>query len=97
MRDLLRAYCALVRATWSLAFTYRAQVALWLLGFVFPFVMLALGLTVEAQTGLIGGFDRAGFVSYYVAAAAVLHLTWFSLAYFFGTRKFGRASCLPGC
>jgi ABC-type uncharacterized transport system permease subunit len=55
MGDLLRAYRALVRASWSLAFTYRAQVALWLLSFVFPFVMLALWLTVEAQTGPIGG------------------------------------------
>lgn len=75
MLNLLRAYGALSKATWLIAFTYRAQVVLYILSFVFPLVMLAVWLTVEQQTGPLGGFDRTGFVSYYVAAAAVFRFT----------------------
>lgn len=75
MRDLVWAYRAMIKATWSIAFTYRVQLVLYMLSFVFPLLMLAVWLTVEAQTGPIGGFDRAGFISYYIAAAAVFRFT----------------------
>ncbi len=75
MVDLARAYRALITAAWSIAFTYRAQVVLYMLSFVFPLIMLAIWLTVEEQTGPIGGFDRSGFISYYIAATVVFRFT----------------------
>lgn len=75
MVDLARAYRALFKAAWSIAFTYRVQLVLYMLSFVFPLLMLAVWLTVEEQTGPIGGFDRSGFISYYIAAAAIFRFT----------------------
>jgi ABC-2 type transport system permease protein len=75
MRNLPRAYRAMIKASWSIALTYRVRMVLYMLSFVFPLVMLAVWLTVEQQAGPIGGFDRTGFISYYVAAAAVYRFT----------------------
>jgi ABC-2 type transport system permease protein len=75
MAELARAYRALIKSTLSIAVTYRAQIVLHMLGFVFPLIMLAVWLTVEAQTGPLGGFNRTDFISYYIAAAAVYRLT----------------------
>lgn len=75
MLNLIRAYLALIKAAWTIAFTYRVQLVLYILSFIFPLLMLAVWLTVEEQTGPIGGFDRAGFISYYIAAAAVFRFT----------------------
>ena len=75
MLHLVRAYRALIKAAWVIAFTYRVQLVLYMISFVFPLLMLAVWLTVEAQTGPIGGFDRSAFISYYVAAAAVFRFT----------------------
>ena len=81
MRDLLRAYRALIGAAWSTALAYRVQLVIYMLSFVFPLVMLAVWLTVEDQTGPIGGFDRTAFISYYIAAAAAYRLTNVSAVY----------------
>jgi ABC-2 type transport system permease protein len=75
MRDLLRAYPALIRAAWARALEYRAQVVLWLLSGIFPLVMLLVWLAVIAEAGPLAGWDQADFISYYVAAALVFQLT----------------------
>lgn len=75
MRDLLRAYRALIKVAWSIAITYRVQLVIYMISFIFPLIMMTMWLTVEEQTGPIGGFDRSGFISYYIAAAAVFRFT----------------------
>jgi ABC-2 type transport system permease protein len=70
-----------MNASLSIALTYRAEVILWLLSFIFPLVMLAAWLTVVAQVGPIGGFGSADFVSYYIAGTVVFRLTTVWIAY----------------
>ncbi len=77
MPDLLRAYRGLFRA----AFTYRAQVVLWLVSFVFPLVMLAVWLAVVDQAGPVGGYGRGDFISYYLIGAVLYRLTSTFFAY----------------
>lgn len=75
MANLLRAYRAMVKAEWSIVFTYRVQIIIYLISYIFPLMMLAVWLTVEQQTGPIGGFDRSGFISYYIAAIVIRRFT----------------------
>jgi len=54
---------------------YRAQGILWILTFFFPLIMMAVWLAVVREAGTVAGWDAPDFVSYYVAAAVVSHLT----------------------
>jgi len=74
-RSLLRIYRALLKVSWATALEYRAQVILWLLTFVFPLVMMVVWLAIVEEVGPAAGWDRSDFVSYYVGAAMVTHLT----------------------
>jgi ABC-2 type transport system permease protein len=74
--SLARVYRALLNAAWATALEYRAQAVLWILSFLFPLVMMAVWLAVVDEVGPAAGWDRADFVSYYVGAAMVNHLTF---------------------
>ena len=73
--DLLAAYRGLLRAAVVRALAYRAQLVIWLLTSLFPLIMMTVWLSVVDQVGPAAGWDRADFVSYYVAAAALFHVT----------------------
>lgn len=75
MKNLFFTYRRLIAASWALAVEYRAQGLLWILSFFFPLIMLAVWLAVVAEAGPVAGWDGPEFVSYYVAAAVVNHLT----------------------
>lgn len=75
VRKLARAYLALLKASWMKALEYRAQVLLWLLGGIFPLVMLMVWLAVVAEAGPITGWGEKDFIAYYVGAALVFELT----------------------
>ena len=76
MRALLFTYRRLIAASWALAIEYRAQGLLWILSFFFPLIMMAVWLAVVREAGPVAGWDAPDFVSYYIAAAVVDHLTW---------------------
>src|SRR5919199_1966186 len=76
MRDLLRAYRALLRASWANMLEYRAQVILWILSAIFPLVMMVVWLAIVDEAGPIAGWNGSDFISYYVAAAMVNHFTF---------------------
>lgn len=75
MKSLLFTYRRLIAASWALALEYRAQGLLWILSFFFPLIMMAVWLAVVREAGPVAGWDAPDFVSYYVAAAVVEHLT----------------------
>jgi ABC-2 type transport system permease protein len=75
VRRLLRAYGALLRASWAKALEYRAQVVLWVISGIFPLVMMAVWLAVVDEAGPVSGWGRVDFISYYVGAAVVLQFT----------------------
>ena len=54
MPRLLRIYGALMRASWTKALEYRAQVVLWVISGIFPLVMMAV-LRVTAFCTSSGG------------------------------------------
>jgi ABC-2 type transport system permease protein len=75
MRNLVRVYLALLKAAWATALEYRAQSLIWFLSFLFPLVMMAVWLAIVEEAGPAAGWDRSDFISYYVGAAIVNHLT----------------------
>lgn len=75
MRDLARAYRALIRAGLAEALEYRAQLVLGLLMAAVPLIMLAVWLAVVAEVGPAAGWGPAEFIAYYVAVAVVFQIT----------------------
>lgn len=73
-RESMRKFGALLRAAWSDALEYRAEVAIWMLTGVLPLVMLAVWRTLAGESG-VGGYSGADFVTYYVGALAIRQLT----------------------
>ena len=72
---LLHAYRGMVRAAVARTLAYRAQLTIWVLTSLFPLIMMTVWLSVVDQVGPAAGWDRSDFVSYYVAAAALFHVT----------------------
>ena len=75
MRDTLAAYPALLRASVQLALAYRGRLLLWFVGGLFPFLLMAVWLTVVDGGGAPPGWTAGDFVGYYLAAAVVYQLT----------------------
>ena len=75
MRDTVAAYPALLRASVQVALAYRGRLLLWFAGGLFPFLLMAVWLTVVDGGGAPPGWTAADFVGYYVAAAVVYQLT----------------------
>jgi ABC-2 type transport system permease protein len=74
-RRLATAYRGMLRASMMTALAYRGRVAIWILTSLFPLVMMVVWLNVVDEQGPAGGFGRADFVSYYVAASLVFQVT----------------------
>ena len=57
---------------------YRVAMIIWLIGIIIePVVYLVVWANVaEAGGGSVGGYDRAGFAAYFIAAMIVNHLTF---------------------
>jgi ABC-2 type transport system permease protein len=74
----MKKFLAEFRACWNLIIEYRVMVVIWMLTIVLPLVMLAVWLSI-AEKGPVGGYDRATFISYYLAALVVRNMTgmWF--------------------
>ncbi len=77
MKRLLRTYLAFLRAYFALTLTYRAMLVIWILSGVLPLIMMVVWIRVAEQqpAGEVGGFDRLGFISYYLAVIVVRRLT----------------------
>ncbi len=73
-RHLARVVGALWRLALAEAIAYRVSMLMWILTTTFPLVSLALWAGL-AQDGPIGGYGRADFVAYFVAAFMVRQLT----------------------
>lgn len=73
--DLVLAYRGMLRAAIAEALAYRAQIAIWVLTSLFPLIMMTVWLSVVDQVGPAAGWTRSDFVSYYVAAAVLFHVT----------------------
>ena len=69
-----RVAAAMWRFGMAEAMAYRASMFVWILATCFPLVSLALWSHL-AEDGAIGGYDQAGFVSYFVAAFMIRQLT----------------------
>lgn len=72
---LLTAYRGLLRAGIGQALAYRGQLSIWVLTSLFPLVLMAVWLSVVAESGPAAGWRREDFLSYYVASAALFHVT----------------------
>jgi ABC-2 type transport system permease protein len=75
VRDTLAAYPALLRAAVQLALAYRGRLLLWFVGGLFPFLLMAVWLTVVEGGGAPAGWSAGDFMAYYVAAAVMYQLT----------------------
>lgn len=69
------AYPGLIRASVQVALTYRGRMVLWVVSGFFPLLLLAVWLTVVAESGPPAGWTAADFLSYYAAAAVLWHLS----------------------
>lgn len=68
-------WVGLVRASVQVAVTYRGRMVLWVLSGFFPLLLMAVWLTVVAQSGPPEGWTAGDFISYYAAAALVWHVS----------------------
>lgn len=78
---VLRTYPALLRGAVAVTLAYRAQLLIWIIGGIFPLILLTVWLSVVAERGPAAGWTREDFISYYVASAVVFqivntHLIW---------------------
>lgn len=75
------AYRGLLRAGVQVELTYRGRILIGILTGVFPLLLMAVWLTVVDQAGPASGWDTGDFVSYYVAAGVLWHVTNSSLTW----------------
>jgi ABC-2 type transport system permease protein len=68
-------FAGLVRASVQVAVTYRGRMVLWVLSGFFPLLLMAVWLTVVAQSGPPEGWTAGDFISYYAAATLIWHLS----------------------
>jgi ABC-2 type transport system permease protein len=72
----LKTYPTLLKAYYARAIEYRGQIIIWILSSILPLIMMMVWLTVSAQQGgSIGGYDAAGFISYYLMVVLFRRLT----------------------
>lgn len=71
----LGAYPGLVRSSVQVALTYRGRMVLWVVTGFFPLLLMAVWLTVVAESGPPAGWTAGDFIAYYVAAAVLWHLS----------------------
>jgi ABC-2 type transport system permease protein len=72
----LRTYPTLLKAYYARSIEYRGQIIIWILSSILPLIMLMVWLTIAAQQGgSIGGYDAAGFISYYLMVTLFRRLT----------------------
>lgn len=74
-RHLAGAYAGMTRSAVQVALTYRGRMVLWLLAGFFPLLLMAVWLTVVAESGPPAGWTAGDFLSYYAGAAVVWHLS----------------------
>lgn len=70
---LVRTGLGLVRASVQVAVTYRGRMVLWVVTGFFPLLLMAVWLTVVAESGPPAGWGTGDFLAYYAAAAVVWH------------------------
>jgi ABC-2 type transport system permease protein len=68
-------FIGLVRSSVQVAVTYRGRLALWVLSGFFPLLLMAVWLTVVAQSGPPEGWTAGDFISYYAAATLIWHVS----------------------
>lgn len=75
MREAVSAYAGLVRSATQVAVTYRGRMVLWVIGGSFPLLLMAVWLSVVAESGPPAGWTTGDFLSYYVAATVLWNLS----------------------
>lgn len=73
VRGFERTWRGLVRSSVQVAVTYRGRMVLWVVSGFFPLLLMAVWLTVVAESGPPAGWTTADFLAYYAAAALVWH------------------------
>jgi ABC-2 type transport system permease protein len=72
----LKTYPTLLKAYYARSIEYRGQIIIWILSSVLPLIMLMVWLTIAGQQGApIGGYDAAGFISYYLMVTLFRRIT----------------------
>lgn len=71
----LRSYPGPLRAAAQVALTSRGRMVLWVVTGFFPLLLMAVWLTVVEEAGPPAGWTAADFLSCYVAAAVMWHLS----------------------
>ncbi len=83
MRDLVALYRQQFKTTLAMMLQYRAALLIWMIGHVLePLVYLVVWTAVaRGSGGSIGGYDAAGFASYFIVLMLVNHLTFTWIMY----------------
>lgn len=68
-------WAGLVQASVQVAVTYRGRMVLWVVSGFFPLLLMAVWLTVVAQSGPPEGWTAGDFISYYAAATLIWHVS----------------------
>jgi ABC-2 type transport system permease protein len=63
----------MVRSSVQVAVTYRGRMVLWVVSGFFPLLLMAVWLTVVAESGPPAGWTTQDFLAYYAAAALLWH------------------------
>lgn len=72
----LKTYPTLLKAYYARSIEYRGQMIIWILSSVLPLIMLMVWLSIQGQQGApIGGYDAAGFISYYLMVTLFRRIT----------------------
>lgn len=75
MRHLYRKYYQLMRVAWLILLEYRGETFFYLFGsLAAPLVTLAVWMSVAGE-GQVGGYAKADFIRYFLAAIFVMRLT----------------------
>ncbi|WP_020524613.1 ABC transporter permease [Catelliglobosispora koreensis] len=69
-------YRGLLRASFAGALVYRGQLVIFLVGALFPLIMMSAWLSLIGDAGLVSGWSKADTVSYYIGVAVVNHFTY---------------------
>jgi ABC-2 type transport system permease protein len=69
-------YRGLLRAAFAGALVYRGQLVIFLVGALFPLIMMSAWLSLIGEVGAVSGWTQADTVSYYIGIAVVNHFTY---------------------
>ena len=88
---MTKKYLALLRVSWAIMIEYRAEIFFWMLTSLLMIIMMVVWMSIgrDSKDGLVNGFSRADFVTYYMVGMVVRQLTavWASWEMDFSIRE----------